>query len=595
MTLTDTIIAFISNPWFIVSLIFWGIVGLLVFLLRKRKYAYTVFFPLLIMFKTKRLNKFITKLGKKAPRFWRIFWTIGIFISFGFTIFAFWFFYSNLVSLIISPSIINAVTPLIPGVTVDLPIFAYLLIPLLFVVTTHELAHGIAATADDVNIESTGVLGAGLFYLVAFGAFVEVDEKKLNSRKYSRGTRLRISAAGTYVNAITAGIGFLLILAAPLMISPFYSQVPQVQDVLNIEEGGYNYGNISVNDQILAIKHASQLDKRYINLDQYQGIDLTSILNNKTQGINISVGDKLTFKIYNPSTSFAEKNITIGAKIPLKYEYINNSAIKLTYNYSNRENLDIIITQINGVSINKSQGITLWAFRTNFALDKIILTSQEGLNYTYDIKDGDPYIGVTSVSSFMYKNDIGKIFTNFWPYFVSQELFWLFAISFSLTLFNMLPLPIFDGDRIVKELIDWGFGKTYDEKKKKRDKFSFEPDDDKLELSEYRVQDIDSIKLIFEEEKNNEKNEFILGKENYELIDHIGDGFKSTIILDLPEESKINEGTIIEVSYSYWYDTKRKIKRPLLNTIRAITLFIVLGNFILSFIKFGFNLFWIPG
>jgi membrane-associated protease RseP (regulator of RpoE activity) len=591
MTL-NFLIDFLLNPWTIVSLIFWGIVGLFVLALRNRKHAYNVFFPFLAMFKTKRLNKFINKLGKKAPRFWKVFWTIGIFISFSFTIFAFWFFFSNFVSLIFSPSITNVITPLIPGVTVDLPIFAYLLLPLIFIVTTHELAHGVAATADDVNIESTGVLGAGLFFLIGFGAFVEVDEKQLNSKKYSRGTRLRISAAGTYVNAITAGIGFLLILAAPLMISPFYSQVPQIREVLTIQEGGYNYGNISVNDQILAIKHASDSEANYVSLDAYQGIDLTSILENKTEGIDVSVGDKLTFKLFNPATGIIEKNITLGPKIPLKYE-IYDTYIILTYNYTNAQEININITKINGELINYSNGITFWSFRINFTLNEINLTSEGGDDYIYPVKSGDPYVGITSASSFMYKNAIGQFFTNFWPYFVSQELFWLFAIAFSLTLFNMLPLPVFDGDRIVKEFIDWGVGENYEKIKSKKDKFRFDPDDNKLELTEYRVEQINSIQFI--EENGSERNEILLGKENYDLVDEIGDGFTSTITLKLPGDSKINKGTVIEVSYTYFHDTKRKLKRIILNAIRAITLFVVAGNFILSFVKFGFNLFWLPG
>ena len=112
----------------------------------------------------------------------------------------------------LNPKIENAVTPLIPGVTVSLPLFMYLILPILFVMTTHEFAHGIASSTDGVEVKSTGVLGVGLFYLIGMGAFVEVNERELNSTKFHRNTRLRIAAAGTFVNAITAGIAFLLIL-----------------------------------------------------------------------------------------------------------------------------------------------------------------------------------------------------------------------------------------------------------------------------------------------------------------------------------------------------------------------------------------------
>ena len=81
-----SLIDFFFNPWFILSLSFWLIVLLLVYLLRKKKGATYLFFPLLAMFKTKKINNFIKKVANKAPKFWKIFWTVGIFISFSFTL-----------------------------------------------------------------------------------------------------------------------------------------------------------------------------------------------------------------------------------------------------------------------------------------------------------------------------------------------------------------------------------------------------------------------------------------------------------------------------------------------------------------------------
>ena len=254
MTLLNApIIDFFLNPWFILSLIFWLIVLALVYLLRKKEGAAYLFFPLLVMFRTKKLNKLIKRLSRRVPKFWRIFWTIGIFISFGFIMYAFYFFFTNLMSLILTPSPKNAILPLIPGVTVDLPLLFYLALPLLFIVTTHEFAHGIAASSDGLDIKSTGVLAAGLFFIIAPGAFVEIDERKANSNKVSRYTRLRIAAAGTYVNGITAGIAFILILSFPLMTSPYYRQVPRVGLVLTENQGGFNYGNLSNGDAIIAM------------------------------------------------------------------------------------------------------------------------------------------------------------------------------------------------------------------------------------------------------------------------------------------------------------------------------------------------------
>ena len=253
MDLITSIINLFLNPWTIVSLVFWTIVLVAAYLLRKKKDAAYIFFPLLAMFRTKRLNNFIRNISRKAPRFWRVFWTIGIFVSFCFMIFSFWYFFKNLVDLIFAPQIQNAVVPLIPGVTISLPVFAYLLLPLLFIMTTHEFAHGISASVDDVEVVSTGVLGAGAFFLIGFGAFVEVDERKLRSSKYKRNTRLRISSAGTYVNAITAGIAFIILLAFPYIIAPYYRYSVQIAQMQTQAQGGFNYGNLTAGDVLVGI------------------------------------------------------------------------------------------------------------------------------------------------------------------------------------------------------------------------------------------------------------------------------------------------------------------------------------------------------
>jgi len=604
MSVLDIILDFILNPWFILSLIFWVVVLLLIRLLRNKKEAYYLWFPMLAMFKTRKLNNFITKISKKAPKFWKIFWTIGIFVSFSFTIYALYFFFTNFVNLIFNPRVEQAIVPLIPGVTIDLPVMMYLILPLLFILTTHEFAHGISAGADGVDIKSTGVLGAGIFFIIGFGAFVEVDERALSSRKFHRNTRLRIAAAGTYVNGMTAGVAFLLLLSFPLIIAPFYSQVAQVNSVVTEADGGFNFGNIANGDVILAIKKKGAEDDQFIYLDNYAGRTLNDILNNRT-GLQCSIGDNLTFRIYSPSAeSYSEKNITLGPRynIGILYEYISDTELQITKIYSaseggNNDNKSLIegltITKINNISINRTSGVTLEKALTEFNLNTINLSTASDM-YILDVEEIGVKIGIYSISYFMHKNDFAKFFTPFWPEFWLREIAWLFIIAFSITLFNMLPLPIFDGDRIVKELINWGFGEDIKTTKKKTDKVQFKKDEKDLNLSEYRIEKIESVKILIEDKiGTKQKSEIILAEDKYTLIDKIGDGFKDSLSLNLPEQTKLEDGSLIEISYEYWHDEKRKIKKRLLNTIRLITLFIVLGNFILSFINFGGFIFWI--
>ncbi|MFX1420145.1 MAG: site-2 protease family protein [Promethearchaeota archaeon] len=605
MSLLDIILNFVLNPWFILSVIFWIFVLLLVRLLRNRKEAYYLWFPLLAMFKTKKLNNFLTKIGRKAPKFWKIFWTIGIFISFGFTIYALYFFFTNFLNLIISPSIEQAVIPLIPGVNINLPMLFYLILPLLFILTTHEFAHGISATADEVDIKSTGVLGAGLFFVIGFGAFVEVDERELKSKKFHRNTRLRIAAAGTFVNGMTAGVALILLLSFPLMIAPFYHQTSQVSYVLTEGEGGFNYGNLESGDVIIEIIKETAGDDEHVVLDNYAGRSLTNVLNNQTS-LQCSIGDNLTFRVYNPySDSYSLKNITLGPRynIGIGYKYISNTEIQITKIYSASEggnnyytNLTVgdNIIEVNGVLINQTSEDTLENALREFNLNTINLTTDTYIPHTLNVSAIGVKIGIHSISYFMHKNAVAKFFTSYWPEFWLREIAWLFIIAFSVTLFNVLPLPVFDGDRMVKEVLDWGFGQDYKTTRKKKEKVKYKKDEKEIYLSEIRVKNVDYVKFLIENKADvREQSEIVLAEDKYRLIDHIGDGFKDTITLDLPEPINVEEDTLIEISYEYLYDEKQRVKKPILNILRYFTLFIVFGNVILSFIKFGGVLFWI--
>lgn len=531
MIFNDLFIGFFTNPWFLLSLLFWIIMGVLMYSLRRKKEVIYVFFPILAMIRTKKLNNFISKISRKFPHFWRIFWTIGIFISFGFMIFAYFFFFINLINLIINPRIENVVTPLIPGVTIGLPVFAYLIIPLLFIMTTHEFAHGIAASADGVDIKSTGILGAGLFYLIGFGAFVEVDERELNSTKFHRNTRLRIASAGAYVNALTAFVALILLFTFPLLISPFYgNQVAQVESVLTPEEGGFNYGNISEGDVIVALKKSGS-GEDFVYLDGDNGITLNYILLNYHEKITLTAGDILILKIYIPQEDiFTEKEVILGPLL--------------------NENNEII-----GV-----------------------------------------FIGIRTIAFYMPLNFLSKLFTGSWPIFLFTEFMWLWIVAFSVTIFNLLGLPVFDGDRIFKELIDLALGEDYNQIKLKKDIFEYKKENKYYGLSEFRTTEIENVNILIPDKKSKDRSnsdELVLNKDYYQLIDKIGDGFKSTLELDLPDTTTLQENSTIEVRYKYWFDEKKPKKKLILNGIRILTLLVVGGNFLLSFLKFGIITFWI--
>ena len=158
----------------------------------------------------------------------------------------------------------------------------------------------------------------------------------------------------------------------------------------------------------------------------------------------------------------------------------------------------------------------------------------------------------------------------------------------------MMPLPIFDGDRFLKELVNWIFGEKYKSKRKKKDRLIYKGIDTECKLTEYRVENVESVNILLKDaQKGDPNSEILLGKENYELVDKIGDGFKDTVLVNLPETTKLKNNSVFEVTYEYWHDDKRKIKSIVINAIRIIALSLIIGNFVLSFMRFGFGLFWL--
>lgn len=159
--------------------------------------------PLFVMMRTERLNNFLTKWGKKVPR---AFFNLGIVVGFAGMAAAFWLFGTNLLNFFFRPSAAGGVVPIIPGITITGLPLVYMLIGLAITIILHEFAHGLASSKDDITIKSSGLL----FFTVLFGAFVEPDEEEFENKTSPR-SRMRMLAAGSYMNLIGAFVTFLII------------------------------------------------------------------------------------------------------------------------------------------------------------------------------------------------------------------------------------------------------------------------------------------------------------------------------------------------------------------------------------------------
>ncbi len=718
------IISFLQNPLFIISAIFWIISFILIKVLGKKKENITLMFPFLIMFRTKVFNKFFQKISRKYNRFWKIIWNIGIIGSFILMLFALYFFISNLIILIIQPQVENALIPLIPGVTISLPMFSEFLLPLLITISVHECSHAIAAEIDGIEVKSSGIFGAGVFFIIGYGAFVEVDEFQLYSKKYKSETRLRVAAAGVWANIMVALLCFILLnFFSPLMKLSYGAQTFQVEEVLDSKEGGFNQNNIFSGDIIFQINGT--------NVDQTKGKDLGSILANETR-IKCSIGDKLIFKCYEKD--FREtynRTVQLGFKsyIGFSYEKFNNSAFKITsiddwqeggnnyqkmeenmiityinnkpINYEQNQTLgnivtqkrpdyklnltnsqgktfeinvnypplfpgahtfedvylgieynkidnnsikivqvienstgyglnekkiqeDIVITQVNNIDINLENKTFKEFIETQInpkVGDSINMTDIEGNQYTLTcdeipLQDVLVYIGLTHKPFWIPTNIIGRILGGDFPTWLNTQILWTFVFCFSVALFNLMPTAIFDGGRMIKELIDKWVGEKWKKGEKKQLYFhsnTINPGNS-LNLEFHNITDIKQCYLLSPKnndlenqsssrgilETNTEKkkkkktineSEYKESEIPWDSIDTFSDGYFDSIRIQ--EDIEIDEENLIKLEIQYNKDLKKKLKSKIYKRISWGVGLIILLNFIISIAKFGFSLFWI--
>jgi membrane-associated protease RseP (regulator of RpoE activity) len=306
--------------------------------------------PLFFMWKTQRLNAFLTRMGKKFPL---IFFNIGIVVGFGGMIFSFWMFGENLIKFFVEPAAAGGVVPIIPGVTITgLPLL-YMLIGLAIAILTHEFAHGLASSRDNIPIKSSGLVG----FLILFGAFVEPDEEAFE-KEATPQARMRLLAAGSYSNIIWSFV-FLALLVNFNSIASIAYNPPSGAYIYQLGEGSPASTALQVGDVII-------------------GLNDTTIA--------------------------------------------NWSAVSIFMNGAPNGS-QVTVHTLNG-------SVTL------------ILASSE-------LNASRGYLGVYGADYWEPKPGWNLILSPMFVFHLQQIIFWCYLILISLAVFNLLPVPFLDGDKLL--------------------------------------------------------------------------------------------------------------------------------------------------
>ena len=279
---------------------------------------------------------------------------------------------------------------LIPGINPYLPII-YGWIAIFIGIVIHELSHGVIARAVDVPVRSSGVM---LFLFLPIGAFVEVDDTKLDSTSFTKSGR--IIAAGAGSNIVVGLISLLLLVGVVNTMEPVADGIPVSQIVV---DSPANIAGLLPGDIVTHFNNipVTDLDSFSQNLD------------------SLSPGDSIVLTIQRQF-------------VTSDYEIVLSSRP------------------------DNSEEAFIGIMRPSVDLDESLSRYQNGLSLSpnilvyFSLPSSDSYsVPFSSSMQNFYTSSLGNQYT-----VLTNLLFWIWFINFNLGIFNALPLGPLDGGQAFK-------------------------------------------------------------------------------------------------------------------------------------------------
>jgi len=279
---------------------------------------------------------------------------------------------------------------LIPGINPYLPII-YGWIAIFIGLVIHELSHGVIAKAVDIPVRSSGIL---FFLFLPIGAFVEVDDTKLDSVSFKKSGR--IIAAGAGSNIVVGLMALILLVGVVNTMEPVADGIPVSKIVV---DSPANMAGLLPGD---IITHLNDIP-----------VDDSNVFSQNFN--NLSPGDEIILTVQRQS---------------VQYDY----PIILS---SRPENSEEPFIGIMRPSIDINDSLHRYQNGLSFSTDLLVY---------FSFPSGDSYSipFSTSMQNF-YTSSLGNQYIVF-----SNLLFWIWFINFNLGIFNSLPLGPLDGGQAFK-------------------------------------------------------------------------------------------------------------------------------------------------
>jgi len=295
------------EAWVVLLLFLAALWSLLLMAKRYMPKSFSVY-PFLIMWKTTKFNNFINRLGTQYKSLWKVLGTVGVAMSVGGLLYISYILVQNLYFLLFIPESGSPVTPLIPGVTLSLSFntMFFFGLSIAVIIILHELAHGVMARAEGIDVKGTGLL----LLAIIPGAFVEPDEESL--KKARRSSQTRVYAAGSATNIVLALFVLGIMANASAVLSLSYDQTPSGVLISEVRGDSPADGVLRTWDAIVSLNGTAVNDT----------VTLSQILKSTTPNSTVPMG------LIRDGTSLS-LNFTLGYSSQTNSSYVGIN----TYNY----------------------------------------------------------------------------------------------------------------------------------------------------------------------------------------------------------------------------------------------------------------------
>ncbi|XP_069163081.1 membrane-bound transcription factor site-2 protease isoform X2 [Procambarus clarkii] len=174
--------------------------------------------PLQLHWFTTAFNRSVTKWALWRPKFFKVWFTVGVIVVGLLLLPAICLLISALVNHFrpVQEQRIQALQPMVPGINLPMKELPYYFLTLLIASVIHEAGHAIAAVKEDVHVNGLGFL---LMFILP-GAYVDVPTEEIRTLTPFR--QLKILCAGVWHNIVLVVLAFGIGLSTPFILQPLY-------------------------------------------------------------------------------------------------------------------------------------------------------------------------------------------------------------------------------------------------------------------------------------------------------------------------------------------------------------------------------------